>query len=42
MDGAELERRWIDQDAAGTIFDHFGIVICQTTAYDPNGLFYME
>lgn len=42
MDGAELEHRWIDQDAAGTIFDHFGIVICQTTAYDPNGLFYME
>ena len=42
INAAELERRWIDRDAAGTIFDHFGVAIRQTTAYDPNGLFYME
>ena len=38
----EFDRRWIDMDGAGTIYDHFGIEINQGTEYDGNGLFYMN
>ena len=38
----ELNRRWIDMDGAGAIFDHFGIEITQSTTYNKNGLFYMD
>lgn len=38
----ELNRRWIDMDGAGTVYDHFGIEICQPTAYDGDGLFHMD
>lgn len=42
IDADEFDRRWIDRDGAGTVYDHFGIEILQSTDYDPNGLFYME
>lgn len=42
IDADEFDRRWIDKDGAGTVYDHFGIEILQSTDYDPNGLFYME
>ena len=38
----ELNRRWIDMDGAGAIYDHFGIEITQNTQYSKNGLFYMD
>ena len=38
----ELNRRWIDMDGAGAIYDHFGIEITQSTTYNKNGLFYMD
>lgn len=38
----ELNRRWIDMDGAGAIYDHFGIEIMQATQYSKNGLFYMD
>ena len=38
----ELNRRWIDMDGAGAIYDHFGIEITQATQYSKSGLFYMD
>ena len=36
MREADFNRRWIDMDAAGTIYDHYGIEIDESgSAYDP-------
>ena len=42
LSDAELERRWIDMDGSGAIYDHFGIEILPKTSYDGNGLFHMD
>ena len=42
IDADEFDRRWIDMDGAGTIYDHFGVEILQATEYDGDGLFYMD
>ena len=39
----DFNRRWIDMDAAGTIYDHYGIEIDESgSAYDPQGVFELE
>ena len=43
MREADFNRRWIDMDAAGTIYDHYGIEIDESgSAYDPQGVFELE
>lgn len=43
MREADFNRRWIDMDAAGTIYDHYGIEIAESgSAYDPQGVFELE
>lgn len=43
MSEASLSNRWIDRDAAGKIYDHYGIEIAENgSAYDPMGVFYLE
>ena len=43
MREADFNRRWIDMDAAGTIYDHYGIEIDENgSAYDPQGVFELE
>lgn len=43
MREADFNRRWIDMDAAGTIYDHYGIEIDEIgSAYDPQGVFELE
>ena len=38
----ELNRRWIDLDGDGAIFEHFGIEITQSTTNYKIGLFFMD
>ena len=39
----DFNRRWIDMDAAGTIYDHYGIEIDESgSVYDPQGVFELE
>lgn len=43
MNEKDLDNRWIDMDAAGNIYDHYGIEIdADGTSYNPNGVFYLE
>ena len=43
MNEKDLEERWIDMDAGGKIYDHYGIEISEDVeAYDPDGVFYLE
>ena len=43
MRDEDFNRRWIDMDAAGTIYDHYGIEIDESgSAYDPQGVFELE
>ena len=37
----DLEERWIDMDAEGTVYRHFGIVIKGTSDYEADGVFYL-
>lgn len=42
MASAELDSRWIDMDAHGTVYDHTGIVINADTNYDPDGVYHLD
>ena len=43
MSEDDLDDRWIDMDAKGNIYDHYGIEICEDVkGYDPDGVFYLE
>lgn len=43
MSEDDLNDRWIDMDAKGNIYDHYGIEICEDVkGYDPDGVFYLE
>ena len=43
MSEKDLDERWIDMDARGKIYDHYGIEISEDVeAYDPDGVFYLE
>lgn len=43
MDEEDLENRWIDMDAKGKIYDHYGIAIDEDNiAYHSGGAFYLE
>ncbi len=42
MDAAELDRRWIDMDGDGRIYNHYGIEISGTDAYNPDGVFHLD
>lgn len=42
MDEEELDKRWIDMDGSGKIYDHYGIEIIGTAAYDSNGAFHLD
>lgn len=38
----ELDERWIDVDASGKVYDHFGIVIKGETVYSPTGAYHLD
>lgn len=43
MNEKDLDSRWIDMDADGNIYDHYGIEIDEDgNSYNPNGVFYLE
>ncbi len=43
MNEEDLDSRWIDMDAEGIIYDHYGIEItADGTGYNPDGVFYLE
>ena len=43
MSEKDLDERWIDMDARGKIYDHYGIEIEEDVEiYDPDGIFYLE
>ena len=43
MNEKDLKQRWIDMDADGRIYDHYGIEIAENeNIYDPQGAFYLE
>lgn len=42
MEDDELDTRWIDVDANGTVYDHAGIVIDGSSRYDPLGAFHLD
>lgn len=42
LDAAELDERWIDMDADGRIYNHYGIEISGTGAYNPDGAFHLD
>ena len=43
MNEKDLDNRWIDMDAEGNIYDHYGIEIdTDGTSYNPNGVFYLD
>lgn len=42
LDATELDERWIDMDAGGRIYDHYGIEIPNPGAYNPDGAFHLD
>ena len=42
LDGKELDRRWIDMDIEGKVYDHYGIEIEASTDYDPYGAYHLD
>lgn len=42
LDGKELNRRWIDMDIEGKVYDHYGIEIEASTDYDPYGAYHLD
>lgn len=43
MSEEDLDSRWIDMDAEGNVYDHYGIEIDEDgNSYNPNGVFYLE
>lgn len=43
MDEENLDKRWIDMDFNGIIYDHYGIEIAESAPeYDPRGAFYLK
>ncbi len=43
MNEQDLDSRWIDMDAEGNVYDHYGIEIDEDgNSYNPNGVFYLE
>lgn len=39
---AELDARWVDMDAAGAVYDHYGITVSGTAGYGPDGVFHLD
>lgn len=43
MGEEDLKNRWIDMDAKGRVYDHYGIEIDENgKSYNPKGVFYLE
>lgn len=39
---AELDARWVDMDAQGKVYPHFGIVLSGKTAYDSTAAYHLD
>ncbi len=42
LDETELNARWIDMDNTGKVYDHYGIEIFSSNAYNPDGAFHLD
>ncbi len=42
MTNDELDKRWIDMDASGNVYDHTGIIVNMNTDYNPYGTYHLD
>lgn len=38
----ELDKRWIDMDASGKVYDHTGIIVSMDSDYNPYGTYHLD